>query len=465
MGTPAINHASPPGSSTRRTLLALAGAALLAACGGGGDGAPAPSTPTIIAFNADRAAYFVGDSARLTVQYSGGAGRIEPGIGPVASGSTVSTPPLAPGASYRLVVDGAGGSTSRTLAPAVSFRDRYVGAAAPWQVAQHAASVAADGSVLIIGGTRGENTLSDSIDRFDPATRSVTRIGSMRTGRAQHTATRLPDGRVLVAGGASSLQIGNVADLIDERSGAVSDGGALRGVRSRHSATLLADGRVLVVGGSSVVSGNSGEIWDPATNTWRLLTSRMAHGREYHSATLLADGRVLIVGGYSEAASYRFAELWDPRTEAFTPVAGGPDERRYLHTAHRLADGSVLIAGGEVLDPAQGILPLATAWRFDPARGSIEAAPALAAPRTLGQSLRTADDRVLLFGGQQAPGAGAPFSDGAERFALPGGGQPLAAMPAARAWHTVSPLPDGRVLIVGGETASGVFAPTLLIYE
>jgi hypothetical protein len=338
------------------------------------------------------------------------------------------------------------------------FRDRYATWAAPFAVSAHAAVGAADGSVLVIGGSRaGESAPSTAIDRFDPATGRFTRIGELRTGRTGHTATRLPDGRVLVVGGVTALQIGSVADLIDERSGAVAHGGNLVQPRSRHSATLLADGRVLVVGG---IGRNSAELWDPATNRWRLVTQRMRSPREYHSATLLADGRVLIAGGAPADLAVHQAEVFDPRTETFTPVAGLPDGPRALHAAWRLADGSVLLAGGEAVSPDGSVEVLATALRFDPATNRLEAAAPLARARTIATALPLPGDRLLLFGGEHAIDEPAPTAESYGRA----GGRALAAMPGGRRLHSATRLPDGRVLIVGGEHAGG-YANEVLIYE
>jgi hypothetical protein len=443
----------------RRALLGAAlGATALTACGGGTGDAPAGS-PTITSFNADRARHAVGERATLTAVFSGGNGRID-GIGAVTSGVPVTTPVLTADTTFRLQVTGTSGSVARPLAIAVDFRDRYV-VAGTLTSSQHATTVAADGSVLVIGGSRGLNSLSESIDRFDPTTRTLTRVGSLRTGRGQHTATRLPDGRVLVLGGATGVQIGNVADLVDERSGAVADGGALRGPRARHAATLLADGRVLVSGSLSANFGHTAEVWDPATTSFRLLPATMAHGRQGHTATRLDDGRVLIVGGYSEAANYRFAELWDPRSERFEPVATPITERRYLHAAHRLADGSVLIVGGEAATDS-GTQILATTWRFDPGSARFTAQAALGTARTLSRSVALPDDRVLLVGGQVALDR---HDGGGELYRPAGGGRALQAAAGERAWHSVDRLPDGRILVIGGEAADGTYRSDVLIYE
>ena len=130
----------------------------------------------------------------------------------------------------------------------------------------------------------------------------------------------LADGKVLIAGGATTIASGVTYELLDVGSG---PGDARRRpVRNRvgHTATRLADGRVLIAGG---LEENTAELWDPATRSARPVAARMANPREWHSATLLADGRVLLVGGYTMADAYWLAEIFDPRTEQFTPV-GAP---------------------------------------------------------------------------------------------------------------------------------------------
>lgn len=432
---------------------------LVAACGGGGGSSPpAGPAPAVLEFRADKAHYAVGESARLTVAWRGSTGRIEPGIGAVANGATVTTRALDATITYRLVVEDGGRRVERALTLPVDFRGRYV-ELPPFTAAEHATVTAGDGSILVFGGSRGLSAVSESIDRFDAATGRFVRIGSMRTGRAGHTATRLPDGRVLVLGGATSLQIGNVADVIDERTGAVSHGGDLVAPRFWHATTLLADGRVLVTGGHG---RNSLEIWDPATNTWRLVAARLATPRSRHTATLLADGRVLIAGGFADGMpSYRFAEIFDPVSETLTPVEADVNEPRRFHAAHRLADGSVLLAGGEI-ETAAGAVPVASVLRFDPASGRVVATAPLASARTVVQSVLLPDGRVVMLGGERD--VDLP-TEGGEVYGTDRGGALLPPMPAARAWHTADRLPDGRILIVGGMGPGGAYVPQTLVLD
>jgi hypothetical protein len=448
--------------------LAVVAVLLLTACGGGtGDAGapPAGAPPTIASFDATAATYFVGDRAQLTAVFSGGTARIvgDGGavIGPVASGVPVTTAPLAAPTRFTLIVERGGQSARRELAVEVGYRDRYVTLAGQRVLQYHAAVAAGDGTVLVIGGSRGERTLSTAIDRFDPATRGFTTAGSLRTGRAGHTATRLPDGRILVLGGVTGLQIGNVADVVDERTGAVSHGGALVRPRSRHAAVALADGRVLVVGG---LNENTAEVWEPASNAFRPV-GNMRHSREWPTATLLADGRVLVAGGHSEAPAYHFAEVFDPRTERFTtlaaPVAPAFAARRQFHAAHRLADGRVLILGGEHEDRlGERLLPLASVAQFDPATDTLSLRGELEAPRSLAAAVPLGDD-VALFGGltpAQAPAASAVrYRNGTPR--------PLAEMPVARHFHTATRMGDGRILILGGDDEGQEAVTSVVIYE
>ncbi|WP_425257828.1 Kelch repeat-containing protein [Rubrivivax sp. RP6-9] len=443
----------PAPEPTRRRLLVAGGsAAWLAACGGGDT-----STPAIHAFSADRSSYFVGEQAQVRVRYSGASARIEPDIGPVADGALLTTEPLGATRRLQLVVQTPGlPDARRDLWLEVYFRDRWQ-ALPPFTAAHHAAVLAGDGSVVVLGGSRGLGVLSDAIDRYDPATRSFRRIGTLATGRSHHSAVRLPDGRILVVGGQTGAPGAPFAELVDEHSGAVQHGGLLNAPRSRHTATLLGGSRVLVTGG---LGRDSAELWEPATGRWRLLSARMAHDRAHATATELPDGRVLIVGGDTSASTYVFAELFDPRTETFTPLSTGIQERRLLHAAHGLSDGSVLLLGGEVVDGAT-IRPLASVLRFDPATQTFAPQTPLAVARTLAASARLPGDGVLLVGGE-TPGHAASASAALWRT---GGQSTPAPLPRGRVGHTVHRLRDGRVLVLGGEDSTGAYTSDPWLYE
>lgn len=432
----------------RRLLAALPLGTLLAACGGG-DGDSETATPVIEEFALASPA-LVGASATLRVRYSGGSGRIEPGLGAVASGSMVETPVLARAQRYRLIVSALGAAeVSRELAVEPIWRNRLRSIDAP-AMAGHAVAAASDGSALVLGGSRGEGVLSAAIDRFEPATQRFTRLGEMATGRSEMSAVPLADGRVLVFGGSTSSVQAPFAEIIDARTGVTTAGGAMMLPRQRHAAVRLADGRVAAVGGTS---RNSIEVWTPATNSWALAGNRMAHTREYATASLLPNGRVLIVGGDAQVQNYSFAEIFDPANETFTPVANAPIERRWLHAALTLADGSVLIIGGENETGA-----LASIWRFDVASQRFVAQAPLTSARSVVRAVVTPDDEVLLYGGEQQADVG--LTSGVSWRA--GTQRALPEMPAPRAWHSMTRLADGRLLLLGGQHQSGLVAGGVL---
>ena len=141
--------------------------------------------------------------------------------------------------------------------------------------------------------------------------------GDLNTARYAHTATLLPNGKVLVAGGAGpnscSSTPTSTAELYDAVSGTWSATGNLNTARSNHTATLLRNGQVLVAGGyAPQVFLNSAELYDPATGMWRP-TGSFNTIRANDSATLLPNGKVLAVGASS--AELISAELYDPATE------------------------------------------------------------------------------------------------------------------------------------------------------
>jgi WD40 repeat protein len=188
------------------------------------------------------------------------------------------------------------------------------------------------GKVLVVGGASGQTA-----ELYDPAAGTFTATtGSMSVSRTGHTATLLPDGRVLIAGGVDAS-----AELYDPASGTFSSTGSMSEGRSGHTATLLADGTVLVTG-----PDNTAELYSPGTGTFAVAGQR--HAGLGATATLRSDGTVLVAGGHSSGyrlVSTSTAELFAPESGGF--MATGPlITARDGHTATLLTDGSVLVTGG-----------------------------------------------------------------------------------------------------------------------
>ena len=171
----------------------------------------------------------------------------------------------------------------------------------------------ANGKVLVVGGAGLTGDPLTSAELYDPVSGIWTLTGSLSDARNDHTATLLPNGNVLVAGGDGGFAGFASAELYDPASGTWTVTGSLNTTRSNFTATLLPNGKVLVTGGegSDLESLASAELYDPESGTWTL-TDSLASGRQSHTGTLLPSGNVLVVGGFdSNFLSIASAELYD----------------------------------------------------------------------------------------------------------------------------------------------------------
>ena len=177
----------------------------------------------------------------------------------------------------------------------------------------------------------------------------------MQEGRWAASAVRLRDGRLLVAGGYSfaAKNTTTSADLFDPSAGSFSPAAPMHLDRNFATATLLLPSqKVLVAGGFSERGGgtrNTAEVYDPAQNRWIFTKTPMNDSRELFTATRLAGGQVLLVGGLSlkKRGTLATGELYDPATDSFTPASGTLKQDRFGHAAALLPDGRVVIVGGQ----------------------------------------------------------------------------------------------------------------------
>ena len=262
--------------------------------------------------------------------------------------------------------------------------------------------------------------------------------GHMTRARAGHSANLLLDGTVLIAGGDGPALLGGVpagrsAELYEPATGTFAPTGNMIEPRYLHTATLLPNGKVLIAGGSQ---DTTAELYDPSTREFSL-TRSMGAKQQWLMATLLGDGKVLVAGDVD-------AELYDPATESFAPAAPYAASSRGS-TATLLADGRVLFEGD---NPAQ---------LYDSVSNTFSISGSLALP---GLELQTAtlltNGKVLIAGGGDDEVAPAGRVAAAELYdPATGAFTATSAMHSPRDAHAAVLLPDGEVLVVGGDT--GIF--------
>src|SRR5262249_14370205 len=207
----------------------------------------------------------------------------------------------------------------------------------------HTATALPDGRVIIIGGDNLDGAVREA-EILDPSSRTVALVGALQTARTQHAATLLPDGRVLVTGGAGQQGSLDSSEIFDPGTYSFAPGPRLNLARAGHTATVLQDRTVWIAGGEA---DRTAELFDPATNRFTLLQGRMAERRWAHSAILLRDGNVLLAGGRENAEhSTESAEIFDTGSLSFSHVEPMilPRARPALRLLH---DGKVQDVGGD----------------------------------------------------------------------------------------------------------------------
>ncbi len=267
------------------------------------------------------------------------------------------------------------------------------------------------GLVLIAGGIERGGARLQTSELYNPTTRTFVATSNKMLGKSSdHTATLLQSGKVIVLGGGnSSVQLFDP----DTRkwTSAGSPSSSLTPNRSNHTATRLPDGKVLFVGGADS-SGNtlkSTIVYNPAGSGSFAAGPVLDVGRERHTATLLPNGKVLIVGGRAKSGSnYTTHATWQICDAAACTASAGDIGKRHSHAAVALGPdgGKVLVAGG-----SNGTSDIAT---------------------------------VALFTFNATTGSGTWATTG------------LGTLAGARSELTLSELPNGRALAVGGINGNDV---------
>jgi N-acetylneuraminic acid mutarotase len=318
----------------------------------------------------------------------------------------------------------------------------------------HTATLLSSGKVLVAGGDTdgaGDSPVTPAAELYDAAANTWSPAGSMSTARVEHTATLLPNGKVLVAGGligGAGFNVTAAAELYDPIANTWSAAASMSIPRYYHTATLLQSGVVLVAGGGGPgASGSlpSAELYDPVSNTW-MPAGNMSIGVTDHTATLLPNGQVLVAGGQTSGGNsgpIAAAELYDPVANTWSPAASMSIPRD-LHTATLLANGTVLIAGGY-----SGVSKTATAELYDPGANTWSLTDSMSNARAGHTATLLQNGKVLVTGGFTNDVA---FYTATAELYDPSANawSPATSMSVERTQHKATLLPDGKVLVVGG---------------
>jgi uncharacterized repeat protein (TIGR01451 family) len=368
----------------------------------------------------------------------------------------------------------------------------------------HTATLLPSGEVLIVGGF-SNSVVTASTDIYDPEEGTWRFAAFLGQGREDHSATLLPSGRVLVVGGTSNGGFGDStlsgAEVFDPGRDLWEDAGSLDLRSQRHTATVLPSGGVLVAGGEYFNQLSLAEIYYPPTGICQA-TASLAVARLNPEVVLLPSGKVLVTGGTAPSA-----ELYDELVGDWEPT-GFPVVQRWRASTFLLASGKVLMAGGygpslpgledrqktaELYDPVTGtweatgalltgrshaagsLLPsgmvlvagglrgeigaLASAELYDPATGTWSSTGSLATPRYDHTSTLLPSGKVLVVGGadDSSPLVSAEIYDPST-----GTWEPTGDLFRARSGHTATLLPSGKVLVVGGDEPA---APSAELYD
>lgn len=265
-----------------------------------------------------------------------------------------------------------------------------------------------DGRVLVAGGAVESatapptTTYLSSAEIYDPATRAWTLVASMPSARVYHAAVLLPGGtagKVLIVGGDNAGTLSTDSVLYDVGSNQWTSATTVATPGDLPTATVLGNGKVLTLSGAmqGVSSQGECELYDPGSNSWAFAQNTMRAHVLGATATALSDGRVLVVGGQVDIQGDAMSppEIYDPVANLWS-AAGTMAQGRKTHTATLIAGGKVLVAGGQ----DNLLADYASTEIYDPATNQWTSSASMTTARDHHGAVLLPSGAVFVTGGQ-----------------------------------------------------------------
>lgn len=324
----------------------------------------------------------------------------------------------------------------------------------------HTLTVLPNGHALVIGGEDLSRAMNDSVEEFDPATNTWTEVATLPAPRSNHTATLLADGRVLVVGGGraasnglpTGISVTSTTLLYDPEARTFETTDALSVARSHHAAVQLPDGSVLVVGGAGADETSftliaQAERYVVSSGTFEP-AGTLLQPRAMMNVVLDADDRPLVLGGLGSSTTFSSVDAVERWEDGTFVAAGALANGGRFQSALRTDAGDVVVAGGL----GAGFLDTTEVLRAD--ASDFVAGPDLPTGRN-SLTLVETDRGILAIGGFFFDGGGSVFEEVLLLDLEASTVTTIGSIPLGRAAHRAVVLDDGDVLVAGGYNGLG----------
>ena len=312
--------------------------------------------------------------------------------------------------------------------------------------AQHTATKLNSGWVLVAGGRAGTNIALAQTEIFNGSDWVVK--SPMVTPRYGHSAVLLGDGKVLVMGGITSSGVAtDKCEIYNPSTELWTSCSPLPAPRALGVAGYMSSGnRVVFAGGQDATGTAKAETYtyDVSTDTWSSSTT-MSVARVRATGTVLSSTKFLVAGGDNGSVVHNSATVYDSSINSWAATSNTMIYARTGHAASLLSDGKVLITGGSASVNLSS--PLTLTSLFDPATNQFSSGVSMATGRVLHSQATLSNGRVLVAQGRGVDSSEL-YNHSTTSWSTVSGAQPLG---TARESASLVPLSSVNALYSGGD--------------